>query len=272
MMSPLELPLVPNGLVWDGVTEYQDVLPEGVTHVYMLRMYGDGTRRFSDPIATSSPMERLQTHTERDGWETVGVTFDSPGYYKEGKGYMDYDGSMSFDPVNPKGYLVDFQAHAATFSHQLDASMGHHSLQSAEESDRLTIFNALRYMLGSAWRRYGEWLLVDPEDLIVGGQYDGTLLWRRNLEDYIGIDTSICGQCNISTFSRRALVNANIPLLREHDKQGTVYTFDRSTTPWGLTEFDYAPSPADGWYDQQIAQYESALTYYDEELGSALHP
>ena len=72
---------------------------------------------------------------------------------------MDYDGSLTHDePVNQVPLLLDFRSHAATFAHQLDDAMGHHSLTSSSEEDRLTTFQVLSAMLGSAWpegTRYG---------------------------------------------------------------------------------------------------------------------
>ena len=48
--------------------------------------------------------------------------------------------------------------------------------------------------------------LVDPEEeLIVGGAYDGTLLWKRYEPEYVDIDEALCGQCEAATFARRFL-------------------------------------------------------------------
>ena len=41
------LPHVVSGMIWDGVTEYQNVLPPGVVTVYLLRMYGDCTHAYA---------------------------------------------------------------------------------------------------------------------------------------------------------------------------------------------------------------------------------
>ena len=46
MTSP-ELPYVEAGMIWDGVTEYQDVMPPDASDLYLVRMFGDSSRRFS---------------------------------------------------------------------------------------------------------------------------------------------------------------------------------------------------------------------------------
>ena len=153
--------------------------------------------------------------------------------------------------------IRDFRAHAATFAHQLDAAMGHHSLASADEADRLTIYNALKDMIGSAWQRYAVWEAIDPEELIVGGNNDGLLLWQYHEPEYQGIDAALCGQCDIATFARRARFHADIPLLRSHHRRGIIYAMDRSTTPWGVTLFDVA-ADSDAYAALDVA-YHAAL-------------
>ena len=64
--------------------------------------------------------------------------------------------------------------------------MGHHTLVSATEEDRLTALHTLSDMIGSAWLRYQVWNAIDPEELVIGGNFDGTPLWKRTESDYIG--------------------------------------------------------------------------------------
>ena len=69
-----------------------------MSHVYLIRMYGDGTRRFSERASITRPMEWLHLKA-RHGWEQIGVSFEEP-YYHLNAGFMDYDGTMSFEAVN----------------------------------------------------------------------------------------------------------------------------------------------------------------------------
>ena len=55
--EPDALPFVSPGMIWDGVTEYQDsrFLPSLRLSGYgFCRMYGDGTRRFSESGASQA--------------------------------------------------------------------------------------------------------------------------------------------------------------------------------------------------------------------------
>ena len=99
--------------------------------------------------------------------------------------------------------------------------MGHHSLLGATEEDRLTVFQTIRDMIGSAWRRYEEWRLVDPQELIIGGNFDGTLLWKRYEGDFDQLNQDICGQCQIATFARQVLRKGNLPLLRRLNRSAS---------------------------------------------------
>ena len=176
---------------------------------------------------------------------------------------------MSRDPVNQFFYSNQFRAHAARFAHELDAAMGHHTLVSASEEDRLTALNALSAMIGVAWQQYAEWIQVDPLETIVGGQFDGTLLWKRNLADYKQYDKTLCGDCDIATFARRFLFHANLPLFRRVWRQGLVYSVNRNTTPWEPQLFAVATQPQSEFYDDLNGFYHAALAHYDNEVGVA---
>ena len=76
MTSP-NLPFVHSGLIWDGITEYQNSRPEGIVNIWLLRMLDDSSRRYTEYYGTTSPMEGLvHRSTQEDAWETIGVTYD----------------------------------------------------------------------------------------------------------------------------------------------------------------------------------------------------
>ena len=96
MTSP-NLPFVHSGLIWDGVTEYQNSTPADVGTIWMIRMAGDGSRRYTEYLATTNPMDILRRFSaQEDAWETIGVTYESAasilliGHTT----YLDYDGSV----------------------------------------------------------------------------------------------------------------------------------------------------------------------------------
>ena len=267
MASPKtdHLTLIPAGIIWDGVTEYQNVRPPGVLNVYLLRMYGDKTRRFSEHRATAAPMARL-LRQQAEGWEQIGITFEEPGLHFD-IGFLGYDGVLSFDPVTQYFELNAFREHAARFAHQLDASMGHHTLASADERDRLATYNTLADLIGNAWRKFQEWDDLDPQEIISGGNFDGTLLWKRDRDEYRSVHDYLCGECDIATFARRFILNANLDLFRRIYRQGLVYATNRDTTPWEPRFIDVATSPQSSFYEQLRVDYHLALTHYDHVIG-----
>ena len=261
------LPSLYSGLVWDGVTEYANEVIVAGSNVYILRLDEEGVRfvREQHSVATQ-PFARMVFLRDDRGWTTIGVSIESS---LRATPYFRYDGGYSAEPVNQIPYLLDFRAHAARFAHELDDAMGHHSLSSAEESDRLAVRGTLRDMIGSAWIRYDEWAVTDPEELIVGGNFDGTPLWSRNLDDYRDIDRRLCSQCSIATFARQVLKRGNIPLLKQLVRSGIVYSIDRSMTPWGAEIFDAATQPESQYYIALDTAYEAALDYYDTVVAPA---
>ena len=211
---------------------------------------------------------KLRARTEA-GWETIGVCFENPTFpiRYDNVGFLAYDGSLTLDPVNQVFYNNPFQEHASRFAHQLDDAMGHHSLSSASEEDRMVVINTLSAMIGSAWQKFAEWREVDPEELIVGGNFDGTPLWRRNLDSFIALDAALCGQCDIATFARRFLFSANLPLFRRVWRSGIIYSVNRIPAKWEPALFDVAPQPQSAYYDVLDAAYHAALVYYDHTTG-----
>ena len=109
---------------------------------------------------------------------------------------------------------------------------------------------------------------VDPEERIVGGNFDGTLLWKRNRSTYSDIDIALCGDCDIATYARRFLYHANLALFRRLHRSGIVYSVDRSLTPWGAQLFDVATQPQSSFYDLLGVEYRNLLRYYDEVAGA----
>ena len=264
MTSPkTDLPLVTNGMIWDGVTEYSDVRPSGLLAVYLLRMYGDGTRRFSERYVSPNPMQDL-LRRQALGWDPIGVTLTNPYYYLN-VGFLAYDGSLSNESVNQYFQVQNFRAHAARFAHQLDAGMGTHTLLSADERDRLIVHQSLSAMIGSAARRYAEWDAIDPEELIVGGEFDGTLLWKhhdRTVQDYIDIDAALCGQCDIDEYAREFFFSADLPAFRRVWRQGLIYSADRTMNPWTPNLFDAAAGNVSDFHEDLDAHFQKMLRHY----------
>ena len=104
MTSQPSLPYVEAGMIWDGVTEYVDFYPPGISTIFLLRMVGDGSRRFTGTLGTAQPMHEMRRlSTQPDAWESIGVTFENAAillHYNPDSAYLDYDGDMSAIPVN----------------------------------------------------------------------------------------------------------------------------------------------------------------------------
>ena len=239
-------------------------------------MYGDGTRRFSETEGSTPEIgtDRLFIKRDRDGWESIGVAIENPGGssndYRH-NGFLQYDGTMSREPPNQQYLLQQFRAHAARFAHQLDASTGLYTLSGGDDWKWQTIHRTLSAMIGVAARRYEVWDAIDPEELIVGGTYGGTLLWKRYEDNYIQTDVKLCGQCGISTFARRFWFHADLEAFRRVWRQGIVYSADRSVTPWAPEIFDVAPGPNEDYYDDLDAAYLLMVKHFDEVSGALDH-
>ena len=276
MTSPTNPPYIPAGIIWDGVTEYNNRPPPPFTTIWLLRMVGDGTRRFTDEVGTSEPMFHLGFQQTNRGWGNIGVTYENALRFLRDNpvAYLDYDGSLSADPVNQVPYLQTYQRNAAVSAHDLQVTLGTDVMQSATADDYNTVKNAFIHLIGAAWQRYVEWATVDPEELIIGGNNDGLTLWQHGVDglDYhAGTDDALCGTCDIANFARRFYFHANLPLFRRLHRSGIIYSVDRSANPWESTIFAVATQPESQYYDDLDTSYHQALRYYDERIGARLH-
>ena len=278
MTSP-NLPTIPNGIIWDGVTEYLNRPPSDRNSVYLLRMVGDGSRRYTEYYATDRPFQDLiRLSTQNDAWETIGITYENGGQFlwdNNHIAYLYYDGSLKTEPVNQMTYIAPYRAHAARFAHELDAALGHATMQDAEEVDRRIVRQTISAMIGSAERKYAAWEDIDPEELIVGGVNDGELLWQHSplsLAEHAEIDIALCGQCDVDVFGKEFYFEADLSAFRRLWRQGIIYVADRSTTPWSPTIFDVhdqATSTVGEFYDELDARYHDMLRYYARVVGPA---
>ena len=185
--------------------------------------------------------------------------------------YLDYDGSLTTEPVNQIPYLQTYQRNAAVSAHDLQVTLGTDVMQSATAADYNTVKNTFIHLIGAAWQRYVEWAPVDPEELIIGGNYDGTPLWSRYLADHAATDDALCGTCDIANFARRFYFHANLPLFRRLHRSGIIYSVDRTANPWEARLFAVASQPESQYYDDLDTAYHEALRYYDERIGARLH-
>ena len=266
----VSLPNLPAGEIWDGVTEYE------FTEGRWLCTLDDEGRYCREALSVGAYQYMTWLISKRaEGHLFLATTpiragdqIDYVQWHALPNAYLNYDGNWSADPVNQIPYLQDYQGHVARAAHQLDAAMGFYSMLSMEESDRLAIYHAYRDFIAVAWLRYVAWGLIDPQELIIGGLYDGTFLWKRDIDDMHETHDILCGECDISTIARVARKRANLIALKSAHRQGTVYSFDHSTNPWGLVEFDYASQPYSDYYDTLEQAYEDALNYYDTVVGA----
>ena len=74
--------------------------------------------------------------------------------------------------------------------------------------------DALRVDMSFGWSKYNEYAAIDPQELVVGGNYDGTLLWKRRQPEFQFDLRQALRQLQRPHFARRFKKNADIPLFR----------------------------------------------------------
>ena len=140
-------------------------------------------------------------------------------------------------------------------------------LSASDESDRMVVH---QHAVGHDRLRRPQkfarmWREVDPEELIVGGTYDGTPLWKhhaRTVQDYTDIDEALCGQCDLEEYAQEFYFEADLPAFRRVWRQGLIYVADRSTTPWSPVLFDAAPGDVADFHDALDESFHKMLRHY----------
>ena len=133
----------------------------------------------------------------------------------------------------------------------------------------MTVLHTLSAMIGSATRRYKVWEAIDPEELVVGGNFDGTPLWKRTQAEY---ERDRRGA--LRTVRHRDL-RPPVPVPREPaalpkaaSQSGIIYAVNRDTTPWEATLFDVATQPESEFYVELETEYQGMLRHYDNVVGA----
>ena len=243
--------------------------PHGSPRGFWIRLTEDGTRRITEfddfhSNAHATGQRMYDRNPSVPVYFLPAITIEPPV-----GSFVGYDWAQSEGPPNQYFDLLQYREHASRFAHQLDDALGHHSLTSASEENRMVTFQTLSSMIGSGWMRYKIWDAIDPEELVTGGNFVGVPLWKRHREEYVEIDRLMCGQCDIATFARRFLFQANLPLFRRLYRSGVLYVANRTATPWEATIFAVASDPVSTFYDNLETEYHQALLYYDEVVGAA---
>ena len=187
MTSPANLFIEPYGYQFQDGDDWdrRDPVIDGD---YWVAFAGDGSRRIVD-------WERISSQPGNTGQRLYDRTPGLPIHYIRDAAprassirYVDYEWRQTPDatPVNQVPYLQTYQRNAAVSAHDLQVTLGTDVMQSATADDYNTVKNTFIHLIGAAWQRYVEWAAVDPEELIVGGNFDGTPLWSRNLDDHAG--------------------------------------------------------------------------------------
>ena len=178
-------------------------------------------------------------------------------------------------PPNPSTRFPTSQRYrrnAAVSAHDLQVTLGTgRDAECPPPTTTIQSKNTFFHLIGAADQRYVEWEKVDPQELIIGGNYDGTLLWKRHLDYYAETDEALCGTCDIANYARRFYFHANLPLFRRLHRSGIIYSVDRSANPWEADIFAVATQPESQYYDDLDTAYHEALRYYDENVGARLH-
>ena len=268
-LAPDGLPYVEAGMIWDGATEYHDQSPPGQGTIFLLRMYGDGTRRFSAIKGVTRPMTRMRAETAA-GWEQIGILFDLHRPANFGSDFLAYDGALSADPVNQTFYTNEFRAHAARYAQHLNATLGYDALAAADEWKRLVVKQTMSALLGSAQRSYNTWDEDDPEELISGsGPFGGTFRWKRYEQYYKDIHTALCGECDLDLYAQEFYFEADLAAFKSLWRQGIIYSSNHLTTPWSPKIFDVlnqADQTIAEYHDQLDANYDYLLRHYAQVI------
>ena len=234
------------GTIWDGITEYRRCSPvQGWQVSYLLRMYGDGTRRFSEFSATAVPRTRTARSDgrNRDGRQIGVILYVGPMLDITCKRWISRLRwhADSLEPVNQTFYTNNFRAHAARYAQHLNATLGFdvHSRQRTSGND-WSSNKLLSALLGSAQRSYNTWDEDDPY-----GTDRPAVQLRRDVQVEAvraalqGHSRQRCvGSASLTYTRRNSYFEADLAAFKSLWRQGIIYSSNHDTTPWSPKIFD----------------------------------
>ena len=109
--------------------------------------------------------------------------------------------------------------------------------------------------------RYGK--LLTPEEIIVGGNNDGTLLWKQGIPEYKEINRLLCGQCELEQYADEFLENGDLPQFRNDWRQGIIQAANHDTTPWSPVLFEIITGDIGEYHDTLEEYYHKMRRYYN---------
>ena len=140
-------------------------------------------------------------------------------------GYIDYDWTLSTEPVNQWAFVNPWRAHVATFAHSFDALPGFESFRSLPAASKVTAFQVGQTIGGHAWERLAFWLTYDAalsED------------WKLPLvmDPVKKAVDAVCIECQSVSAARRLALNINATTFAAKLAAGRIHGTNRTATPW----------------------------------------
>ena len=205
------------------------------------------------------------------------------------KYYLNYDGTLSLDPVNQVPEYRKWIKYVATLAHELDTmhqphtyahTLGSNYKMSPDlahsELALLRNQNTLQYcrgLIGQAFAQLKSWAAVDPQRLFGGSDIK---IWKFYQERIYSLLEQLCFLCDSGSWPRKFLLNhgartwraALDEVITEHGRSYMrIPVIDKSGSTWEPSSRSivtmHGTNLESGWHGL-IESYAEALNYYDD--------
>ena len=194
-------------------------------YAYWAVLSTDGSRRL---IGWKHLNHRAQIPTDFPGSDAYLIHRSGVEYRNLNPGdirYIDYDWSLSTEPVNQWAFVNPWRAHVATFAHSFDALPGFESFNQLPAASKVTAFQVGQTIGGHAWERLAFWLTYDAalsEDWKLGIVMDPV---KKAVD-------AVCIECQSVSAARRLALNINATTFAAKLAAGRIHGTNRTATPW----------------------------------------
>ena len=184
------------------------------------------------------------------------------------------------DPVNQIPDLLIWKAYTARFAHDLDWGAGVQTALNYSAADREVLWNWGRALIGIVWSTLATWEAIDPNPAVTVDPP----AWRAARPGVLSHVEQLCFECEVGSFPRMFLQNADLPAFRNKYAGGQLHGTDRTGEKWVpgmlLDQVSGLPRLTEPQARIKIAQFFEghktdflkALAYWDSTVGHLERP
>ena len=282
--------------IGEEITVESEVIARPGDFVTFVLLSADGARRLHEGVSArldnQADVHQVFNQVQQLRWRYPpfvvlygggGETLFKDGWYLP---YFAVDGTVTVlpaqqeTPVNQLPDLFLWKPYVARFAHDLDLGTSLQTALNYSAADREVLWNWGRALIGIVWSTLATWEAIDPNPAVTVDPP----AWKLARPGVLSHVEQLCLECEIGSFPRMFLQNADLVAFRNKYAGGQLHGTDRTGTQWVpgmlLDQVSGLPRLTEPQARIKIAQFFEghktdflkALAYWDSTVGHLERP